>query len=356
MNALKDDSSWALHFYPWYIADEYELPMQEDLHLSYSEAKYRETVMEEVGVFLSDSKMLWRRMKVEELGEDHILGITPEMYFDQEYPYSLNSAFLVSGSGVFSSLNLSLSTLPSDKIAPLPFPLPPSSSLYVVPSPGAEYVLGVDPAEGLRRDLSSIQVIEVSNPSQQCFTWNSDIVEPDKLAHVIKKIGEYYNNALVVVERNNHGLTTLTELKKIYPDYILYKEFRWGTNRLMDPRKEMLGLRTGANKAKMVDDLYAQLRDGFILYDKDTLDELLSFIETKTDSGRVTYGAQQGCKDDRVMALTLAIQGLIVYHRKVLEAPREIIPWNSPMAIRDRLHRNRPKRSTVIDSYFYGDN
>jgi hypothetical protein len=104
----------------------------------------------------------------------------------------------------------------------------------------------------------------------------------------------------------------------------------------------MLGLRTTTNKAKMVDDCYAQLRDGLIYYSPLLHDELMSFVETKNPvSGRVHYAAGSGAMDNRTMALILALQGYRYYHRLQPVVEKQRPAPNTFQALLDRREKMR---------------
>ena len=79
------------------------------------------------------------------------------------------------------------------------------------------YVMGVDTAEGLAHgDYSVIQVLDV-NTGEQVAIWHGHIA-PDLLAEEVYSVGLWFNSALCCVESNNHGLTTITELRHLgYP-------------------------------------------------------------------------------------------------------------------------------------------
>ena len=103
---------------------------------------------------------------------------------------------------------------------------------------------------------------------------------------------------------------------------------------------------------KMIDDLYMTLRDGFKYYSVLLHDEFMSFVEMRSQTGHILLGAQSGCMDNRVMALTMAVQGLLSYYRSISETPERVVPYNSPMGIRNRLKRKNRKIPDLVDSYF----
>jgi len=338
---MRDDSTWRLHFYPWFIAEEYKLPVDDDFTPNEEELEYATTVQRHTGFNLTPEQLLWRRQKIDEFGEDRQQGITPERYFDQEYPYSPESAFLASGYGIFSQLGIS-----PHSPTTLTFPL----SIFKQPLQGEQYVIGADPAEGLMQDESVAEVFRNSSRPEQVAEYASATIKPDEFAYELASLGRRYNDALIVVERNNHGLATLSHLKRIYPYGLIYKEHRLGKADYFDDVSEQLGIRTTSNKAKMVDDLYMMLRDGIVYYSTLFHDELMSFVETKSQTGHILLGAQEGCMDNRVMAAVMAMQGLLSYYRSMPTSPKKVVPYNSPLGIRDRL-RKSGRRQGLIDSY-----
>jgi hypothetical protein len=354
-SARKRKGEFVLHFYPWYIAEEYSKVPLEGFSLTNDEEKYRERVYETVNVFLSDGQMYWRRCKiVDDLSQNKLLGITAEQFFDQEYPYDFDSAFLQSGTGVFTNLGLQVSPLSSSN------PSLPSSPIFTdnlitfrPPLLGHDYTMGVDPAEGLRLDESIIEVVD-ANTREQVAEWASDTTPPDELAYVVAELGIKYNNAFAVVERNNHGLTTLSFLKHIYPMSSIYVQRRFGDKEWLDTEQFMLGLRTSSNKAKIIDELRRVLKEGFIIYNQDTIDELLSYIEVRGKGNNVKYQASSGCMDNRVMALALSVQGLSTMYRTTPATPKVIHPEMCIAKVVERLRaRTKSKYGmpSLKDSY-----
>jgi hypothetical protein len=367
MKALSGTSSWRLHVYPWFLSSEYSLAAPASFIPTEEEISYVVRVFDATGILLTYNQLWWRRFKLDELEEDRQLGISPEQFFDQEYPYDLLSSFLTSGSGVFSKL--SLTTTPASSASYRDGPL----WVFEEPIANTDYVLGVDVAEGLFLDRSVIQVLKLTEGSPvQVAEWASDMTAPDKLANVIADLGTKYNNALVVVERNNHGLTTLTCLKYMYSPSMLYRQRHWGTRRYTEPDGELLGHRTTAStKPKMIDDLYVELRNGLTYHSPLLHSEMETYTETRTDHGNIVLGASGGNKDDRVMALALAVQGAKVYYRSYKEPEAPALPVNCLSLARARLQKEtrahghpgyikrtrerlHASRQTLLDSYYVG--
>jgi hypothetical protein len=120
---------------------------------------------------------------------------------------------------------------------------------------------------------------------------------------ILNQLGQWYNQALVGVESNNHGLTTLSALRDVgYRN--IYRQHRHLQR--FEPKTELLGWRTTfASKALAIDELGREIRDGGVeLHDADTLGELRTFV--REGNGRM-HGSPF---DDRTMALAIAVQML----------------------------------------------
>ena len=256
---------------------------------------------------LSDSQLAWRQLKVHELGEE---------LFHQEYPCTAQEAFLVSGRPVFDPKYLMEAELEC---------FSPSYRAEVVdggritrhetgalrvwddPVPGKRYVIGADVAEGLiHGDYSCAQVLTVPD-SLQVAEWHGH-VDPDRFGDILVSLGKRYNRAFIGVERNNHGLTTLTTL--LHAGYAnMYVQHDVEHRSGQKQTKKMGWLTTSKSKPKIIDRLASELRDGTHgICDKNLVDEMKRY--QIADNG--SYNAQDGYHDDRVMAR--AIAGELVVH------------------------------------------
>ena len=162
------------------------------------------------------------------------------------------------------------------------------------------YVLGEHTAEGLGHgDYSCVQVIDVKE-AEQVAIWHGRI-PPDELAHEVYSIGIWYGNALCCVESNNHGLTTITQLRQLgYPNLFRKRSLNSETNRMS---QEFGWKTTRTSKPLMIDDLGMALKNSeLLLHCKDTMAELRTFV--RNDRGSMSGSPY----DDRVMSLALANQ------------------------------------------------
>lgn len=102
--------------------------------------------------------------------------------------------------------------------APLPLetlpdaPAIPGLRIFVPPVKGRSYVIGADPAEGNpNSDDSALCVLDAETYEQVATLAGK--YEPSTFAGYIKDVAEYYNKAIVLVERNNHGHAVLLWLR-----------------------------------------------------------------------------------------------------------------------------------------------
>ena len=149
-------------------------------------------------------------------------------------------------------------------------------------------------------------------------------VDPDVFGELVAEIGWRYNTALVAVENNNHGLTTLKAMQR-YGYKNLYRTRRLA-QRAPEPT-EILGWRTtAASKPLAIDELSAAIRDGEIgIFCERTIAELKSFV--RDANGRM-HGSPH---DDYVMALAIGWQMLkhvwLPEYRAEQPPPRFSLSW-----------------------------
>ena len=166
------------------------------------------------------------------------------------------------------------------------------------PVGGRSYVAGVDTAEGLMHgDYSCIQMLDVRS-GEQVAVWHGHI-PPDELAHEVFRMALWYNNALTCVESNNHGLTTIVQLRHLgHPNLFRKRTLNRATEKVS---MEFGWKTTRTTKPLLIDDLDMALRNNELtLFDRHTIAELRTYVRNER-------GSMSGSPfDDRVMALALA--------------------------------------------------
>ena len=238
---------------------------------------------------------------------------TPDWLMAQEYPDNAEDAFLRSGRPVFN-LTVLRDIETHDPIARGYL----KPSLDFVEDGGAlriwewpdrsadvpgKYAIGADPSQGMEHgDNASVHVINARNHAVVAH-WHG-LIDPDLLgADVLYHLGKFYNNALIGVESNNHGLTTLKFLQqKKYPAIYMQRSPQYKKSVPTD----VLGFRTTqVTKPLMIDELNEALRSGSMkLYDEETIAELRTF--TRDEKGKMSGSPF----DDRTISLAISNQML----------------------------------------------
>lgn len=258
----------------------------------------------------------------------------PEWQLAQEYPADADEAFLRSGMLVFSAdmIQRQVAHTPGrgrlvlDAEGNVDIEPDEHGPLRIFRPPEAEgrYVVGADVAEGLEHgDFSCAYVIEARS-REVVAAWH-DRIDADLFgANVLFLMGRYYNQALVCVESNNHGLTTNKALARL--NYSpLYRQR--SVQRQHGKVTDILGWRTTViTKPLAIDELNQALRDDELhLHDGECHQELRTFV--REGDGKM-HGSPY---DDRVMALSIANQMLkyvwLSEYQPVLEPPPGTWGW-----------------------------
>jgi hypothetical protein len=280
----------------------------------------------------------------------------PDWQMAQEYPDNPEDAFLKSGRPVFDLRRLR-EVEPRDPVGMGYL----DESLHFVDDGGAlhvwewpvedgRYVIGADPSQGLEHsDRASVHVINARS-GHVVATW-CGLIDPDLLgSDVLARLGNWYNKALVGVESNMHGLTTLTALRRVKYFPIYYQRSPKYKNSVPT---DVLGFRTDqVTKPLMIDELGKELRpEGKLtLWCAETLAELRTFV--RTDKGKM----QGSPYDDRVISLAIANQMLkfvwFAEFQPKLEPPPGTAGWWQRQQYGrslDDLMNNRSRTAIITD-------
>ena len=125
----------------------------------------------------------------------------------------------------------------------------PTLVIHVPPSPDGKYVIGADPAEGNPQSDDSAAVVLDIFTGEQMATM-AERTDPARFADHLEQLSLYYNEAPLMVERNNHGHAVLLWLREMTIRYVL---------RGLD--NEPGWLSTGASKPMAFDHAAAMVRE-----------------------------------------------------------------------------------------------
>lgn len=295
-DALAGKNEFELVFLPWHLMPEYSLAFTNDKQkeifaesLDEYETKLRKSAK------LTLEQLNWRRWAIHNLCGGDIEK------FKQEYPATIEESFVASSKGVIPKQYIEAQS----KFTRAPIRMLDDILVYEEPNLNHFYSLGADPSEGVGQDDSAMTIIDKMT-GREVGSYLGQI-QPDLFAKKIKQAAEFFNNALAVVEINNHGLAVINALKGEYTN--LYQ--RTVFDKVTNAKRKELGWKTSqVTKPLMVDDFIAGLRDEEVgLSSQTTVSQMMTFVHT-SESSRYGMGAESGQKDDALISAMLAWQGL----------------------------------------------
>lgn len=332
--AKRGESQFVPLFFPWHQHHEYELPATDEEigHLDEEEQALYELFEEnKYPRHQWPRKIAFRRRKKLEFRTD------PKKFY-QEYPSTPEEAFLASGRPVFEIKQLqAMEKIALENAEKFPYKCgeivknsDPSSvdkfvfremrrvgetdptplRLWWLPEKGRKYVIGVDVSEGIEiesskgrePDYSVIDVMDVAS-RKTVARWRG-YIDPDLLGDLVFAVGKFYNDALVGVEINNHGIATAANLKNNFYRNLYMRESQ--EDEQFQVRTTKFGWRTDKKtKPIMISELQRAIRESDIIdLDIVFIRECMSYV--KKDDG--SMAAQEGQHDDTVMAKAICLQ------------------------------------------------
>ncbi len=279
-------------FFPWYMFYDYRLAVKEKIKLTQDESELRAKAKKLFNIDITPEQIQFRRFKKAELKtSDHD---KTRVTFEQEYPEDDTTCFLSSGDAVMDLFKIKKMM---DKLAP-PLSEKDGIKIYKEKVKGRRYVIGADPAEGIKRDYSvgvmiDIEALEVVAVARG--QW-----KPTDFAKKLNEFGKMYSSPgptypIIAVERNNHGHAVLLELNEYlrYPELYVHKS------------DERLGWKTDSiTRPIMINGFIDAIDEGHLkVNDLDILKECLTLVD---DDGKIE--AAEGKHDDCIAATAIAIQ------------------------------------------------
>lgn len=292
-------------FFPWYEMDEYRMEVPPDFELTDEEKDLKEEFS------LDDEQIVWRRWCI----AANCRGNVDQ--FHQEYPATPREAFLASGRPVFDAPLLEKAMLEAKepktvgRVVRNGYTIKFRSEyrgylkVWEAPIANVDYVIGADVASGNASGDYSCAVVIRTDSKEQVAEWHGHL-PPDLFGEELDTLGRYYNNALIIPEANNHGVSAIDSLRRHrYPRIFRRKPT---PDNMHDNSQERYGWWTSEQSKKLLINEFAKyIREGVgRIKSKDLMRECVTYVYD--DRGR--SNAQQGCHDDRVIACALAAYGL----------------------------------------------
>lgn len=173
------------------------------------------------------------------------------------------------------------------------------------PLKGHRYIIGVDPAGGLRHDNTVASVWDCHDMVEVAF-WESNRMDPAEFAaKQLIPLGLWYNKALIAVESNGqHGQSVISKLQGKYSNQYVRQEWSTTDRKLTHD----WGFRNDdKTRLRLLDTLTARLREDTWVPSEGLMIEMASFILTTLMSGKKHPEAQYGFKDDHIFAAAIAL-------------------------------------------------
>jgi len=181
------------------------------------------------------------------------------------------------------------------------------------------YAAGVDTAEGVGKDSSVVQVLDVTDPAEvrQVAVYKNNKISPLEFSNKVHQILRNYGSPLALIERNNCGAQVVDRLLHDmgYPKLVSYG------NAKAHRKNRMYGMIAHTNtKHKGIMNMRYWMNDlhSIVMRDQETLDEFRDFVRYPNG----TWKAQKGKHDDMVMAI---MYGYYVLDNDIAEQYFEII-------------------------------
>jgi hypothetical protein len=262
------------HFFPWWM-----------------ERRYRAQAVDAATLTDEERDLMTRKgLDLEQIAYRRQIRANFRGLARQEYAEDEDSCFKASGDSVFE-LEVVEERL-KETTEPVERRENGELEVWLPPIKGKQYLVAVDPAGGgSEGDYSAAQVLEMET-GLQCAEFAGHVGGLE-LARLVTRLAEQYNDAWLVVERNNHGSGVLAFLETSCNCKRVYRQggqAGWLTTSVSRPA--VLG-RLGA----------ALVEAPGLFQSRKLLGECRSFIRQKDGS----VGARVGTHDDRVMAMAIGL-------------------------------------------------
>ena len=269
-----DETGTVRHFFPWW-----------------QERRYRAAAVAESTLTREERNLMKQAsLDLEQIAYRRKIRADFRGLARQEFAEDQESCFLSSGNSVFelAAIEARLTQIPE----PVERRRNGEIEVWLPPLKGKQYLVAVDPAGGgSDGDYSAAQVIEMET-GLQCAEFAGHVGGLE-LARLVTALAAEYNQAWLVVERNNHGSGVLALAETVCKYPRIYRQAGqpgWLTTSLSRPA------------------MLARLGAGLVeepqrFQSRRLLAECRSFVRLPNGN----TGARAGTHDDRVMAMSIAL-------------------------------------------------
>jgi hypothetical protein len=179
--------------------------------------------------------------------------------------------------------------------------------IYYAPKPGHNYVVTVDPSEGLGLDYSVATVTDVTEiPYQQVAIYRNNSIDPHIFPDVIYNLAIRYNDAFVLIEANNIGAVVCNIMHHTLEyENLIQTATKGRSGQVVSGgfgHDTIIGVKTTPATKRIGCAICKSLieSDQYIVNDFDTIKEFTTFVRHLN-----TYQAEEGYTDDTCMTIVL---------------------------------------------------
>jgi len=262
------------HFFPWWM-----------------ERRYRGKAVDEASLTGEEGTLMSREgLDLEQIGFRRQIRADFRGLARQEYAEDEESCFLASGDSIFEmeAIEARLARVP----AAVETRRNGEMEIWLPPLKGKQYLVAVDPSGGgSEGDYSAAQVLDLET-GLQCAEFAGHVGGLE-LARLVTKLAAEYNQAWLVVERNNHGSGVLALIDTVC-----------GYGRVYCQAGQAGWLTTSLSRPAALGRLDAALVERPECFQsRKLLGECRSFVRLADGKS----GARVGTHDDRVMAMAIGL-------------------------------------------------
>lgn len=342
------ETNYKPFFVAWYEVDDYAINPPSDFKPTKQEIDILQRHPS-----VSMANIMWRRMKMMEYFKSDTDSeyMTPEERFKQDYPLTPSEAFRYSGQPVFEAehidriitnltrrtpRNIAKDITKKDHMLTLHLG---ALKIFSPPREGKQYFIGADVAEGLAvGDSSSVCILD--EEYNQVGSWHGKI-DPDLFGHLLISMARFFNEAVIIPEKNNMGHTTVTTIRnegysRIYKKVVEDKVTR--------ERSTRYGwVTTSVSKSEMLANAVARVRDNSAKILDIALPREMEII-SRGDSGDVDLNGK-----DRVVAFCLAVMGVKHYREPIRVRRRVNMEQGEAFDVVAELTKKDKRKNDIFD-------
>jgi hypothetical protein len=238
--AVNGENGYEAIFYPWWECDpDYKMQLVEPDELG-KLSDEEQLLLRRYP--LSPEQIKWRRETMRELGRPHFL---------REYAEDPDSCWMAAGELLYDAEMLK--ALLANAAIPLSGFDPALQEYRHHLPPGNRMIIGADVAEGQGGDASTWEA-EAFPSGASMSTYHSANIAPEPFADKLYAYASRHNFPIIVIEKNQHGITVIRRLKDVhrYPIERLYHRLSY-SQAMMRPTRELGWYTSSESKPLMID-------------------------------------------------------------------------------------------------------